>query len=204
MWIQVRQNARTDDVAYSVALALPESEYVEDIASLFERIAAEQNWCPGNQLRAYAKNSVYFGLLDGETLAGGLQLVIGNEDEGLPCLTVWPELGLQGRTDVADIALLALDKPYRGRQDLFWLLCVEMWRYCRESGIKTLWVEVTPTKLRLYRRLGWPLEIAGELRKHWDEDCYPCFMSTEGVRLAIEAKAATTPKYRKLLEQAYR
>lgn len=204
MRIQVRQKAPTDDAAYSVALVPPESGYVEGITSLFERIAAEQSWRPGNQLRAYPKNSVYFALLEGETLAGSLQLVVGNADEGLPCLTVWPELGLQSRNDVADIALLALDKPYRGREDLFWLLCVEMWRYCWDTGIRTLWVEVTPAKLRLYRRLGWPLEIAGQLRKHWDEDCYPCCMSTEGVRLAIEVKAEASPKYRKLLERAYR
>jgi GNAT superfamily N-acetyltransferase len=189
--------------AISIAL-LDQPAEIESLISLFERIAVEQEWRPGAQLRAYPFHSVYFGLFAGTELAGGLQLVVSSESERLPCLTVWPELGLAQRPDVADIALLALDREYRGQQKLFWLLCVEMWRYCRDHGIATLWVEVTPARLQLYRRLGWPLEIAGDLRLHWGEECYPCHMAVEDVREAIEARAQSTPAYRKLLEQAYR
>ena len=69
---------------------------------------------------AYEPWSVYFALRapDGEVL-GGLQLVRGNGAGVLPYRSVWPELALEGRTDVADVAVLALKQEYRGRGDLF-------------------------------------------------------------------------------------
>jgi len=181
----------------------------QPLIALFQAISDEQGWNPGNQLQAYPRNSAYFGLFalgenGEETLIGGLQLVTGNGDEGLPVLTVWPELGLWGNPHVADIALLALSREHRGRPELFWLLCVEMWRYCRGHEITDLWVEVTPAKLALYRRLGWPLRIAGELRLHWGEACHPCTMTTEEVRQALETKARTSATYRRYLELADR
>lgn len=172
----------------------------EPLLSFFENIAQEQDWKPSDQLRAYPLTSVSFGLeVDGK-LAGGLQLIHGNEIESLPCLTVWPELELQGRTDVADIALLAIDPAQRGKQDLFWLLCVEMWRYCRDNQIDYLWAEVTPANLRLYRRLGWPLQIAGPLREHWGEECYPCCMTLDAAKHEVEIKASKSDFYRRILE----
>jgi len=174
------------------------------LLSLFEHIAREQNWKPGKQLRAYPDSAVYFGLEVDDVLAGGLQLVHGNAHEGLPCLTVWPELDLQGRSDVADIALLALDPKIRGRQELFWLLCIEMWRYCRVHGIDSLWVEVTPTNLKLYHRLGWPLQVAGPLRKHWGEPCYPAAMTTSAIGQEIATRSLHSLRYRQILQLMHR
>lgn len=176
----------------------------ETLLLFFESIAQEQDWKPSNQLRAYPLSSVSFGLEVNDLLVGGLQLIRGNETEGLPCLTIWPELALQNRMDVADIALLAIDPVQRGKQDLFWLLCVEMWRYCRDNHINRLWVEVTPAKLRLYRRLGWPLQIAGPLRKHWGEECYPCYMTLDAAKQEVATKASKSGYYRHILELSCR
>lgn len=174
------------------------------LLSLFERIAKEQNWKPGKQLRAYPDSAVYFGLELNGLLAGGLQLVRGNAHEGLPCLTVWPELDLQGHNDVADIALLALDPKIRGRQELFWLLCIEMWRYCRAHDIDSLYVEVTPANLKLYRRLGWPLQVVGSLRKHWGEECYPGTMTTSAIGREIATRSLHSLRYRQILQLMHR
>jgi hypothetical protein len=170
---------------------------------LFEAISEEQGWHSDGQLRAYGEQSVYFGAyLNGE-LVGGLQLVRGNEDGLLPCRSVWPELDLAGRMDVADIALLALKAEHRGRRGLFWPLCVAMWRYCIAEGITEVWAEVPPRNLALYRRMGWSLEIAGPLRLHWGEECFPCRMIIRQVEAAIQAKATSSLHYRAILEIAY-
>lgn len=174
------------------------------LLDLFERVAREQNWQPGEQLRAYGSHSIYFALKKGSQVCGGLHLVLGGNRTALPCLIVWPELGLGKRADVADIALLALEPSCRGTQALFWPLCVEMWRCCRSRGITQLWAEVTPANLRRYRRLGWPLRVAGPLRLHWNEPCYPCCMSVQDVADAIAAKARISSRYRHILEQAFR
>lgn len=176
----------------------------EPLIALFESIAHEQGWKSQTQLRAYPDSSIYLGLYVNDELAGGLQLVRGGTKEGLPCLTVWPELDLEHRSDVADIALLALSSEHRGHKQLFWLLCIEMWRVCRERGIGELWAEVTPSKLALYRRLGWPLQIAGELRPHWGEECYPCRMTIEEAAARMQEKAQSSASYQALLQQAYR
>lgn len=187
---------------HSAVLAEPEE--IEELLLLFERIAREQGWQPGEQLRAYSSHSVYFALKVEGQVCGGLHLVLGGNGTALPCLSVWPELELGGRADVADIALLALEPSFRGMQALFWPLCVEMWRCCRSRGITQLRAEVTPANLRRYRRLGWPLRAAGPLRLHWNELCYPCCMSVQDVADAIAAKARTSTHYRHILEQAFR
>jgi hypothetical protein len=187
----------------------------EALLTLFEAIAKEQGWKPGQELRAYPHSAIYFALMIDERLIGGLQLVVGQDSrkgpsrkQQLPFLTVWPELipqtKMQKHCGLADIALLALRSEYRGQRNLFWLLCIEMWRYCTQHNINTLWVEVTPAKLQLYRRLGWPLQIAGPLRQHWGEECYPCWMSTQSVAQALADKAARSAHYQHLLKQAYR
>lgn len=180
------------------------SEDLEPLLLFFEQIAQEQDWRPGDQLRAYQDRSVYFALHRDGRLIGGLQLVPGRVGEKLPCQSVWPELELAGRDDIANIALLALDKPVRGKNRLFWLLCVEMWRYCRAKGITTLWMEVTPANLRCYHRLGWPLHVAGPLRSHWGENCFPCCMNVREVEEAVVQKARLSSAYQAIVQQAYR
>jgi hypothetical protein len=73
-----------------------------------------------------------------------------------------------------------------------------MWRYCRSHDIATLWIEVTPANLHLYRRLGWPLQIAGPLRPHWGELCYPCWMTIEQIDEEMARKAVRSERYRRI------
>ena len=162
----------------------------EPLIALFESIAHEQGWKSDAQLLAYPSSSIYLGLYVDDELAGGLQLVRGGTQEGLPCLTVWPELPLHRRSDVADIALLALDLKYRGHTKvLFALLWNHILRVCQENGIAELWAEVAPFNLPLYRRLGWPLEVMSELRPHWGEECYPCRIEVEEAANKMQKKA---------------
>ncbi|GAB1543648.1 hypothetical protein NUACC21_63240 [Scytonema sp. NUACC21] len=179
-------------------------EEVERVISLFEEIAIEQSWQPDNQLRAYPTSSVYFALYISGELAGALQLVVGNSEEGLPCLTVWPELNLYNRTDVADVALMAFGQKYRGSRKLFWLVCIEMWRFCVNHNIVELWVEASPRIIEIEKRLGWPLQIAGPLRHHWEEASYPCRMSVATIAEIALARAQKSQQYEKITQQIYR
>ena len=185
-------------------VTLQSIDEIKAIIALFAEIAREQSWQPGDQLSAYQDCSTYFALKCGSEWIGGLQLVLAGKAAMLPCLTVWPELQLLGRPEVADIAMLALRQQYRGQRLLFWLLCIEMWRYCEASGISQLWVEVTPTNLRLYRRLGWPLKIVGPLRPHWGEDCLPCWMSIEEIDAEMAQRAERSQSYRTIYELMHR
>ena len=176
----------------------------EPLVRLFERIAAEQGWQPDGQIRAYPDQSVCFAAEVEGILAGGLQLVVGSPAGTLPCLTAWPELSLSGRTDVADVALIAFLPQYRGKDTLFWKLLVEAWRYCDRAGILELWMEVTPRTFRLYCRLGWPLETMGPLRPHWGEDCWPCRVGVLALEELFAKKAMRSTFYQDLFAQARR
>lgn len=177
---------------------------VMELLRLIEKIAGEQGWQPGDQLRAYIGHSVYFALRIKGVLAGGLQLVLDDGSGTLPCRTSWPELDLAGRTDVADVALLALTRECRGRSELFWLLCTELWRYCIFNRISELWFEVPPPVLRLYRRVGWPLEVKGPLREHWGEPTYPCSMPVSDLTAAFIHRAQSSETYRAIALHALR
>lgn len=161
----------------------------ESLIALFEHIAAAEGWQPGDALHRYKARSLYLvALLDGE-MQGGAQLVLPDAAGDLPGCEVWPEIDQTGAGPAAHVAVLALQPEARGHVSLFGRLCVELWRQCSSLGFETLWLEATPGTLRVYRRLGWPLEIVGELRTHWGEDCFLCRMGIEAVSQSLRRKA---------------
>ena len=183
-------------------LAWPDE--VSGLVRVFEQLASSEGWRPDGQLHAYPNNSVYFAASDNCVIVGGLQLVVANGSDPLPSQYVWSEIDLSSRTDVAHALILALKKEYRGAYGLFEALTVEMWRYCVAAGITELWHEATPSTLRLYRRIGWPLEIVGDLRMHWGEECYLCRMRTAEVAGNMAAKAIRSQSHKELLAMMIR
>lgn len=193
---------RVGDNVEVALLDVPEEE--EALILFFEQIAEEETWQPEDQLHAYKESSIYFAAFVGQELAGGVQLVLGGQATNLPCLSVWPELALQGRTDIADVAVFAFRHEYRGKFELFWRLLVEVWRYSHAAGIEELWMEITPRILRLYLRLGMPVETAGPLRPHWGEECFPCRVGVRELEQVFVEKARYAPLFASLVAQAYR
>ncbi len=183
---------------------------IETLVRLFEGIAAAEGWEPGEGLRLWQQRSVYFGLEVRGRLAGGLQLVLPVHGPllTLPCQAVWPEVpvstGPSSPCRSAHVAILALEEAVRGEGILFWNVVIEMWRYCVGQGITTLFIEVTPRVLPLYQRLGWPLVIQGQLRRHWGEDCYLCTLGIPEVAEALLRRADHSPYYRQIIAQAFR
>jgi len=177
---------------------------IRELTALFEEVAAEQGWQPGEDISRHSSISIYFALKRGTLLLGGLQLVRMDNAARLPCQSIWPELDLSGRRDVAHVPILALKPQSRGKGNLFWLLCAEMWRYCMAEGISQVYLEVTPATLRLYRRIGWPLQLAGPLRQHWGEDCYLCSMRLGELADICISRAEKSPLYRGVVCQGLR
>lgn len=178
---------------------LRERDEIANLVALFERIAAELSWRPGDQIRAYASQAVHFGAYVDGVLAGGLQLMAANGCETLPCERVWPEARLPRRDHTAHIAILAVRKEHRGTTGLLWPLCVAMWRHCVAEGVEDISLEATPKVYQLYRRLGWPLEVVGDLRMHWGEDCLLCRMGVADVAGAMLVRATRSDAYRSVV-----
>ncbi len=181
----------------SVKLCTP-TEAVH-LVGLLEQIAAELSWQPGQQLRSYAPQAVHFAAYAGGLLAGGMQLVPAALCTTLPCELVWPEVKLPRRAETAHISIMALCREQRGTAKLLWPLCIAMWRYCAANGITDISLEVTPKLYQLYKRLGWPLEIVGDLRLHWGEPCLLCRMGAVDVAGAMVIKATRSPAYRSIV-----
>jgi len=190
---------RTQDVGVAL-LSLPGE--VDRLLSVFERIAAELSWQPGNQLCDSRETAQHLAVIVEEEIAGGLQVVAGTGNS-LPFRQVWPEVEIK-EASAAHVTILALAKEYRGRPGLFWPLCVELWRWCNAQGIETILMEATLPTLRVYRRMGWPLEVVGELRQHWGEDCFLCRASVRQIERAIVERAENSDAYRALVAQGYR
>lgn len=185
----------------SVAL-LTEPEEVGRLLSLFEAIASELGWQPGEQLWTYRACAAHLAAIVDGKIVGGLQAAIAAELSELPYKRVWPEVGI-GMSSL-HVTILALERQYRGRSRLFGSLCVELWRWCVARNVRQIVIEATPPTLRLYQRIGWPLEIIGGLRAHWGEECYLCRMDVEQVAEALVRKASRSISHRALVEQAYR
>ncbi len=175
------------------------ADEAHQLVGLLERIAAELSWQPGQQLRAYAPDAVHFAAYVDHTLAGGMQLVPATGCATLPYELVWPHVRLPRRAETAHISILAIRREYRGTAELLWPLCIAMWRYCAVHHIADISLEVTPNLYRLYRRLGWPLEIVGDLRLHWGEDCFLCRMSAVEVAGAMVVRAVQSSGYQAIV-----
>lgn len=175
-------------------------EEAGQLVGQLETVAAELSWQPGSQLRSYAASAIHFAAYVDGVLAGGLQLVPSALSETLPCELVWPEVRLPNRAETAHISIMAVRREYRGSAGLMWPLCVAMWRYCVAQRITDITLEVTPKTYLLYKRLGWPLEIVGELRPHWGDDlCYLCRMEAAQVAGAMLLKAPRSAAYRDIV-----
>lgn len=184
------------------AFEVQEAE-AETVIALFEAIASEEGWQPGDQIRAHAARSVYFGVWMGELLVGGLQLVTPDEAGEVPTHLVWPELPILDRASgVLHAAILAVLPEYRGQESsaAFWQLGSALWRYCVAAGVKVIWLEATPKMLRCYRLLGWPLVVMGELREHWGEPCYSCSLSVREVAGSLAERALISTTYRGIFD----
>lgn len=176
------------------------ADEAEQLVELLERIAVELSWQPGEQLRNYETQAVHFAAYIDGGLAGGMQLVPAALCHTLPCELVWPEVRLPRRAETAHISVLAVKREHRGTAELLWPLCVAMWRYCAAHRITDISLEVTPDLYRLYLRLGWPLEIVGDLRPHWGEDCcYLCRMGTADVAGAMLLRTLRSAEYRNIV-----
>lgn len=198
-----------DQVARRSTFEIPETAFeikateAEAVICLFEEIAADEGWQPGDQIRAHAARSVHFGVWVGELLVGGLQLITPDEAGEVPTHLVWPELPVVDRASgVLHAAILAVLPEYRGKDNgaAFWQLGSALWRYCVEQNIKTIWLEATPKMLRAYRLLGWPLVVIGELREHWGEPCYSCSLSVREVAGSLAERALISTTYRGILD----
>lgn len=190
---------QSEDASRIVLLTRPAE--VDVFVAALERIAAELSWQPGEQVRACAAHAMHMAVLIGDELAGGMQVVAEGRNSILPCRRVWPEVETADAT--VHVTIMALEKAYRG-PGLFWPLCVELWRWCDAKGIGTILMEATPTTLRVYRRMGWPLEIVGDLRAHWGEECYLCRTGVRQMEEAIVARARRSGAYRAFVEQGHR
>ncbi|MBB6050727.1 hypothetical protein [Armatimonas rosea] len=81
------------------------------VLQLFEQIAEEEGWQPGDQLRAHLNRSGFFGCWEKDLLIGGLQLVTPDEAGEVPTHLVWPELPILGSDSVHAAVLAVL--PWR-------------------------------------------------------------------------------------------
>lgn len=178
-------------------------EAVEAVIRLFEQLAQQEGWQPGDQLRAHAERSVYFGVWAEGRLVGALQLISPDAAGEVPSHLVWPELPvIETGSQVLHAAALAVLPEYRRQETsaASWQLSSALWRYCVEHQVKTVWLEATPKMLRAYRLLGWSLVVIGELRQHWGEPCYPCSLSIREVAGSLAERALVSKTYRGILD----
>lgn len=196
LWKDARNGVRV------VRLTTPKE--IETLIRLFEEVAETEGWQPEGAIRLFRERSVFFALEVRGDIAGGLQMVQPDRLGTLPCQVLWPEVEIAPSDRCAHVAMLALAPDFRGRRSLFWPLVIEMWRYGVGENIATLFLEVTPRVMPLYRRLGWPLTVRGELRRHWGEDCYLCSLGLAEAAQTFLTRAENSASYRRIVAQAFR
>ncbi len=174
---------------------------VEGLLVVFEEIAAQEGWCPGGQLRAYTEPAYHLAAQVEGVIVGGMQIV-RSALHSMPYRAVWPEIEVHAAGEVAEVTILAVRPEWRGRPGLFWPLCTALWRLCIAEQIESLVLQSTSKMLNRYRKVGFPLEVIGDLREHWGEPAYLCRLDVREVAGALMEMALRFPSYRSLIGQA--
>ncbi len=91
---------------------LTEAGEVDALLALFQEVADELGWQPGEWLAQCPTNSLHFGTLDRGELAGGLQIVLPDSAGRFPCHRVWSEVDIANPSQTAHITILALGAEY--------------------------------------------------------------------------------------------
>ena len=191
------------------------SDEINRLIEMFEGIAEAEDWKPEGALRKNLEQSVFFALEEDGGLIAGIQLThsaggspgiaeTAAKEAWMPFQSVWPEVTPDSKAKSAHVPVLAMHAAHRGRPLLFWMLAVELWRYCVGQSIATLYLEATPRVRAVYSRLGWPLEVIGQPRYHWGEECVLCTLGVAEAAQAILLRAEKSPCYRKIAAQAFR
>lgn len=176
---------------------------IDEAQALFERVSLEMEW-RREPASPSAVAPYVFASYVGDRIAGAIEVRPPGASGRLPILDTWPELRLDRFDRHAELVLLAVAPDFRGSTACLWALCVEMWRHCRNIGLQTLLMEVPPRNVRIYRRLGWPLEVIGPDRLHWGEPCFPCSLCLDAVAASVLEKADRLPELRFIRKQALR
>ena len=133
-----------------------------------------------------------------------MQLALPQENQPFAFQSVWPEVRLDVAGQTAHVAVLAIHPDFRGYRRLFWPLCVQLWRCCVLHGVTRIVIEATPSMLARYRRIGFDLDIVGDLRLHWGEECYLCQANVQAVAGTMLMRSLRSPMYRALVSHAMR
>jgi len=177
---------------------------IDSVVCLFEAVAKEKGWCPEGALRETVYRSTYLGLEVRDRLVGGMQIVTADRCGRFPFNDVWPETVPARPGQSAHVAVLAVEQTVRGQGRLFWYLAAEMWRHCVGIGVSSVYIEASPRILPIYRRLGWPLKVCGELRSQWGAPTYLRSLGIPDVAEAILRRAEHSAYYRQIVSQAFR
>lgn len=173
-----------------------------DLLKLFELVAAEEGWQPGDALQTPPENARHLALYQSGVLCGGVQLVLPNPGRAMLYHRVWPELELTEARTTAHITILALLRSARGHPMLLWSLCAEIWSLLVAEGMTDVVLEATPGMFARYCRLGFPLQEVGALRPHWGEECVLLKMALREVAGAMLMRARHSRVYHPLIARA--
>lgn len=168
------------------------------VIDLLYAIEVERGLDVADHLEAYLDHPVFFAAMRNGELVGGIKLVMGNP-EGLPIHEVWPELNLVGRTDVADLSLLALRGGRRGDLYAVGSLINAVWVHCRECGVSEVWAELPPRNIKLYQRMGFPFEVMGEKRDYWGTPHVPSRVVLDKAAEVVAERTAISGLYQRVV-----
>lgn len=172
--------ARVVERAMPVRFGVAESQVdLEAVYHLRYRVVVERGWArpesfPNSLERdPYDDIAVQIVAWDGADIVAANRLVLPTAGYQLPTEEVFG-LKIKLSNQVADVSRTCRAPAYKDvRRRVFWGLLCQTWIEVRNRGFTDICGIFTAAVIRLYRSLGFHVEILGDPRKHWGEDRYP-------------------------------
>lgn len=177
--------ARATPIRFGVAQSQVD---LEAVYRLRYRVVVERGWArpesfPNSLERdIYDEIAVQIVAWDGDDIVAANRLVLPTAGYQLPTEEVFG-LKIETPSRVADVSRTCRAPAYKDAKGrVFWGLLCQTWIELRNRGCTDICGIFTAAVIRMYRGLGFHVEILGGPRKHWGEERYPVLIRpTESV-----------------------
>ena len=170
-----------------------------DLFELRYRVSLEQGWASpaefpdGLERDGYDDDAIQLGGFDGARLIAGARLVLPREGRPLPTESAF-ELEVAPRLRVVDLGRLVVERSYRGGSlPLLTGVLACAWQAIRRRDLSRFCGADTPAMIRLYRGLGFTVDVLAPARTYWREQRHPVTFDLASSAEALMKRLRTQP-----------
>jgi len=160
-------------------MKLCKQDEIQSAVTLCKKACGEANFDFGDFFEKFTESEHYWGAYVEDQLVGAIRVILPGND-GLPLFSEcgWPELTANIKLEKAvELAMVGLDKDFRGARYLFLPLYIAFYWYCVANDKEDVYAILNNKIWRLYNIIGIRFDKIGEEKLYWNDPSFPAYLN---------------------------